>query len=270
MAITWNSLRVPARGEATAAGGGSARRGWSPTPAMVQVGLVLGLALAAGGAYLGSPGLRAETAAAASVLLSGDVDAAREYLLSYGPWAPVISSLLILAQALVSPLPAFMIVFANGLAFGTFWGGLLSAVATTVASGVCFLLARVVGRRPVELMVGRGPLEGADNWFARRGGRAVLAARLVPFMSVDLISFAAGLTGMRLRPFLGATFVGILPSTYLYSYLGERASRYALALLGANVVLTGCVAAAAALHRRRGRHRGQGSEPNRAPAQQSR
>ncbi len=59
---------------------------------------------------------------AAALLGRGDVSGLRDYILSFGLWAPVISALLMVLQALVAPLPAFVLTFANGLAFGTFWG----------------------------------------------------------------------------------------------------------------------------------------------------
>jgi uncharacterized membrane protein YdjX (TVP38/TMEM64 family) len=89
----------------------------------------------------------------------------------------------------------------------------------------------------VEALVGRAHLHSADRWFARWGTHAVLAARLMPFMSVDLISYAAGLTRLGLRPFLLATAVGVTPSLFLYSYLGERATRYILVLFAVNGVV---------------------------------
>jgi uncharacterized membrane protein YdjX (TVP38/TMEM64 family) len=216
---------------------------------LIRLGLALLLALVCGGAYALSPGLRAEIERAVGILLTGDVAAVKGYILSYGVWAPVISSALMLLQAVVSPLPAFLLTFANGLAFGAFWGGMLSLVSTTAAAGACFLLARVVGRTPVEALVGADHLRRADRWFERWGTHAVLAARLFPFMSVDLISYAAGLTSMRLRPFLGATFLGIIPSTFLYSYLGERATRYVLVLVAVNVAVIASAAVLAVVRR---------------------
>ncbi len=220
---------------------------------LIRLGLALGLAVVLGGAYALSPDLRAETAHALRILVNGDVAAVKTYILSFGIWAPVISSALMLLQALVSPLPAFLLTFANGLAFGAFWGGVLSLVSTTAASGACFLLARVVGRMPVEAMVGQKHLQAADRWFERWGTHAVLAARLFPFMSVDLISYAAGLTSMRLRSFMVATFLGIIPSTFLYSYLGERATRYVLVLVVVNGVVIGVAAVLAVTRRLRQR-----------------
>ncbi len=59
----------------------------------------------------------------------------------------------------------------------------------------------------------------------------MLIARLVPIVSFDIISYAAGLTPMRFRDFLGATLVGMAPATFLYAYLGEQAPQYVQVLL---------------------------------------
>ena len=92
--------------------------------------------------------------------------AVRDYILSFGAWAPVVSGLLMILQALAAPLPAFLITFANGLAFGVLWGGLLSLVSASAAA-VAFGISRALGRGPVEALVGKAGLESADRWFER-------------------------------------------------------------------------------------------------------
>ncbi len=219
-----------------------------------RLALVLAAAAAFGGAYLLSEEFRSEVAGAATILSRGDVAAVRDYILSFGPWAPVVSALLMVLQGLVAPLPAFLITFANGLAFGTFWGGLLSLASATLAAIVAFWLARVLGRGTVEALVGRSNLGSADSWFARWGAYAVLVARLVPIVSFDVISYAAGLTRMKFSGFVLATVVGAAPATFVYSYLGQRAPQYAEVLLIAfGIVIAGAVVAAVVRRRKRGK-----------------
>jgi uncharacterized membrane protein YdjX (TVP38/TMEM64 family) len=129
-------------------------------------------------------------------------------------------------QALLAFLPAFVLAFANGLAFGAFWGGLLSLSSATLAAAVSFGIAHALGRAPVEAILGKRSLGAADVWFARYGVYAVLIARLVPVVSFDVISYAAGLTRMSFSRFLLATIVGMAPVTFVYSFLGERAPQY--------------------------------------------
>ena len=49
----------------------------------------------------------------------------------------------------------------------------------------------------------------------------MLIARLFPFFQFDIISYGAGLTNMKLRNFAIASFIGMLPMTYVFASLGE-------------------------------------------------
>lgn len=214
--------------------------------------LVLTAAAAFGLAYLLSAEFRAELGRAAGILFRGDVAGLRDYILSFGAWAPVVSALLMVFQALAAPLPAFVLTFANGLAFGGFWGGLLSLSSAAVAAAISFWLARALGRAPVEALTGRAGLESADRWFERWGAHAVLVARLVPVLSFDVVSFAAGLTRVGFLRFFAATVVGAAPATFVYSYLGERApASVRVLLLAFGVVIAGAVVATVVRRRRR-------------------
>ncbi len=83
---------------------------------------------------------------------------------------------------------------------------------------------------------------------------AVLIARLVPILSFDVISFAAGLTRMGFWGFLIATAVGAAPATFVYSYLGGRAPQYVQVLLVAfGIVIAGAMVIAIVRRRRQGK-----------------
>jgi uncharacterized membrane protein YdjX (TVP38/TMEM64 family) len=185
--------------------------------------------------YLLSDGIRSETNRALGILGHGDIAGLRDYILSFGLWAPVASCFLMVLQALFAPVPSFLITFANGLAFGVFWGWMLSLFGHVLAASVCFGISRSLGRVPVEVLVGKTGLESADRWFARWGVYAVFAGRLLPGVAFDAISYAAGLTNMRFRNFIAATALGIFPQTFLYSYLGRQAPEY----VGLFLVTTG-------------------------------
>ena len=66
----------------------------------------------------------------------------------------------------------------------------------------------------------QGALESIDKFFERYGRNAVLICRLLPFVSFDFVSYAAGLTGMDFLGFFIATGIGQLPATLVYFYLG--------------------------------------------------
>ncbi len=218
----------------------------------VRLAVLLGAGVAFALAYGLSVGFRSEVDRAAAILGRGDVAALRDYILSFGAWAPVVSGLLMILQALAAPLPAFLITFANGLAFGVLWGGLLSLVSASAAAAIAFGISRALGRGPVEALVGKAGLESADRWFERWGHYAVFVARLVPILSFDVVSFAAGLTRMGFWRFFVATSVGAAPATFVYAYLGGRAPQYVQVLLVAfGVVIAGAIVAAIVRRRRR-------------------
>ncbi|MGI9121812.1 MAG: TVP38/TMEM64 family protein [Rubrobacter sp.] len=220
----------------------------------VRFALGLVVLAAFGLAYLLSDGFRAEVDRAVTILGRGDVAGLRDYILSFGAWAPIVSALLMVLQALVAPLPAFVLTFANGLAFGTFWGGMLSLVSASLAAAVSFWIARSLGRGPVEALVGREHLGAADRWFLRWGAYAILVARLVPLVSFDIISYAAGLTRMGFWRFMLATAVGMTPATFIYAYLGGKAPQYVQVLVVVfGVVIAGSVVAALLRRRRQGK-----------------
>ena len=201
--------------------------------------------------YLLSAAFRSEVHRALGILGRGDIAGLRDYIVSYGFWAPVASCFLMVLQALAAPVPSFLITFANGLAFGVFWGWMLSLFGHVLAAVVCFGISRALGRVPVEVLVGKTGLESADRWFANWGIYAVFVARLIPGIAFDVISYAAGLTRMRFRNFIVATTLGIFPQTFLYSFLGRQAPEYvALFLVTSGLVVAGVVAVAILRYRR--------------------
>src|SRR5215216_3404816 len=205
--------------------------------------------------YLLFEGFRSETNRALGILGRGDIAELRDYILSFGLWAPVASCFLMVLQALVAPVPSFLITFANGLAFGVFWGWMLSLFGHVLAAAVCFGISRSLGRVPVEVLVGRTGLESTDRWFAKWGIYAVFVGRLIPGVAFDVISYAAGLTRMRFRNFLAATALGIFPQTFLYSYLGRQAPQYVGLFLVTSALVVAAVVTVAILRYRRERRR---------------
>lgn len=149
-----------------------------------------------------------------------DVGAVKAYILSFGIWAPVVSFLLMMFQSLVAPLPAFLITFANAGLFGWIMGAVLSWTSAMAGAVLCFYLSKFYGRGFVEKLTSKFALQRVDDFFDKYGKYAVLIARLLPFMSFDIVSYGAGLTSMRFWSFFWATGLGQLPATIIYSYVG--------------------------------------------------
>jgi len=154
------------------------------------------------------------------ILSSLNLDILKGYILSFGILAPIVSFLLMILQSIVAPLPAFMITFANAGLFGWVKGALLSWTSSMVGAALCFYIARHLGRNIVEKLTSKFALDSIDDFFDRYGDYAIIIARLLPFISFDIVSYAAGLTSMSFWKFMFATGIGQLPATIVYSYVG--------------------------------------------------
>jgi uncharacterized membrane protein YdjX (TVP38/TMEM64 family) len=150
-----------------------------------------------------------------------DVDLVKGYILSFGIWAPIVSFLLMVFQSIAAPLPAFLITFANAALFGWIKGAILSWSSAMAGAVLCFYIAKFLGRDVVEKLTSKFALESVDNFFEKHGKYAILIARLLPFISFDIVSYGAGLTSMSFWAFFWATGIGQLPATLIYSYIGD-------------------------------------------------
>src|SRR4051812_34605381 len=121
----------------------------------------------------------------------GGVDQLRVKLLSYGPWAVAISAGLMIAQAVVAPIPGNIVSITNGLVFGPLWGALLSWITMTIGASISFMLSRTFGK-PLALKFAGKSMDHADRFFKKYGTQAMFLSRIVPFVPFDAVSYAAG------------------------------------------------------------------------------
>lgn len=168
-----------------------------------------------------------------SAFSSGDFRTMRDFVADYGVYAAAVSFFLMIFQSVAAPLPAFIITLANANLFGWWKGAILSWSSAMAGAALCFFIARILGRETAERLTSRAGLQSIDSFFERYGTHSILIARLLPFISFDLVSYAAGLTSMNFWPFFFATGVGQLPATIVYSYVGGMLTG------GAQMLMTG-------------------------------
>jgi uncharacterized membrane protein YdjX (TVP38/TMEM64 family) len=142
------------------------------------------------------------------------------YIRSFGIYAVLVSFLLMVFQSVAAPLPAFLITFANAAIFGWWQGALLSWISSMAGAALCFGIARVLGRDAVEKLTSKYAMASVEGFFEKYGKHTILVCRLLPFVSFDFVSYAAGLTSTGFLTFIVATGIGQLPATVVYSYVG--------------------------------------------------
>lgn len=180
--------------------------------------------LAAGGIAIllaGGYWLLSETGTLSLIL---DGAALREHIVRLGPWGPLAIIGLMAIAIVLSPIPSAPIALTAGVAYGHTWGTLYVLIGAEIGALVAFAVARLVGydvlRRWFGDRLSFGVLGSQNTLMA-----IVFVTRLLPFLSFDLVSYAAGLTPLTLWRFAVATLAGIVPASFLLAHFGgEMAS----------------------------------------------
>ncbi len=173
--------------------------------------------------YFAIPSFNATMNNFVSKLGSLNLESVIELIRGYGAYAAVVSFFLMILQSILSPIPALLITLSNAAVFGWWKGALLSFWSSMVGAALCFYIARILGRDVVEKITTKTGLAKVDEFFERYGKNSILICRLLPFVSFDIVSYAAGLTPIKFWDFFIATGLGQLPATIVYSYLGNLA-----------------------------------------------
>lgn len=125
-----------------------------------------------------------------------------------------------IAVAFSLPLASLMTLM-GGYLFGTFAGTLLAVCAATSGATGLFLIARSSLANSFQARAG-SHLARLQTGFGRGAFNYLLALRLIPLFPFWLVNLAPALLGMRLRSYIAATFLGILPSSLIYASIGSR------------------------------------------------
>lgn len=136
--------------------------------------------------------------------------------------------ILIYVAATVLLLPGSLLTLAGGFIFGLGYGYLIVAVASVTGAACAFLVGRYFARDWVSSKLEANPKFAAlDRAIADRGGLIVLLTRLSPVFPFNLLNYALGLTQVKFPTYVLASWIGMIPGTLLYVYLGSVASSLA-------------------------------------------
>ena len=176
------------------------------------------LAAAFGVAVLVHPG----TWATFTAMAGGDKETLRGMILGFGVFAPLASIALNVMQAVVAPVPGFVVPFVNGAVFGTWWGMAITWVGGIAGASACFWIARTAGRRFAERICSQFTIADEINRkLERHSFAAIFLGRLVPGVPFDFLSYFVGLTRVRFATFISATALGSTPHAFLYAFMGS-------------------------------------------------
>ena len=124
-----------------------------------------------------------------------------------------------IASVTLSLPQAALLTMTGGLLFGTVAGGMLAVTGATIGAILLFAIARHTFADPLARRGGTA-LGTLRDELRRDGFSYLLAIRLIPVVPFLLVNLAAALCGMRLRDFAAATFIGIMPATFIFASIG--------------------------------------------------
>lgn len=144
-----------------------------------------------------------------------------------GPWGPVFFIVFyILATVLF--LPGLIPTMAAGVLFGMIRGTLLVSISSISGATLAFLIGRYLAREWVAAMIrGNQKFEAIDAAVAEEGWKIVGLTRLSPVFPFNLLNYAFGLTQVSLKDYFLASWIGMLPGTVMYVYIGSLAGNLA-------------------------------------------
>lgn len=155
-----------------------------------------------------------------------------EQVRALGVWGPVLLGAVYIA-ATVFMLPGAILGLGAGFLFGVIPGVITISIASTMGAGAAFLVGRFLARDLVAKKVAAMPKFAAlDAAVAREGFKIVFLTRLSPVFPFNLLNYAYGLTGVPFAHYFLASWIGMLPGTILYVYLGSAAQSLAAVAAG--------------------------------------
>ena len=179
--------------------------------------------------------------AAALLVLAGLGLPIREMAESIFGWIqenPNISWLVFLGVyilATVLLLPGSVLTIGGGWIFGFVEGLVVVSLSSTLAASCSFLIGRYLARAWVEGKISQDSrYRSLDRAIGERGFFVVLLTRLSPLFPYNLLNYAWGISSVRLSRYVLASWMGMIPGTLLYVYLGAAASDISQLFSGAS------------------------------------
>ncbi len=168
----------------------------------------------------------------------------KEWIKQLGLLGPLVIILLIAMAIVISPIPSAPVALVSGAIYGHTLGTIYVVIGAVTGAIAAFMIARKLGYDYVNKKISAHlpvKLVGSQNTLML----IVFFTRLAPFISFDIISYAAGLTQLTLFRFILASFFGILPISFLLAHFGSKASNgemqgiaFALLFLGALTIIS--------------------------------
>src|SRR5437667_9107061 len=117
--------------------------------------------------------------------------------------------------------PGSVLTIGAGFVFCLWKGFLAVSVGATLGASLAFLIARFIARDKVEVIARRNEkFAKIDNAIGEQGAKLIFLLRLSPIIPFNLSNYFYGLTGVKFWPYVFASWIGMMPGTFLYVFIG--------------------------------------------------
>lgn len=148
----------------------------------------------------------------------------QEQVKRFGPWGPLVSIGLNVAQVLAAPVPGQIVGLANGYLYGIWLGTFYSMVGLALGRAMAMALGRWFGRPLVTRLVNPVQLARWDRIASHQGPAFFFLVFLLPFLPDDLVCFLIGLSPLPILPMVVLAALGGLPGVFVSCWVGAYAA----------------------------------------------
>ena len=136
--------------------------------------------------------------------------------------------------------PGSVLTIGAGFAFGLWKGFIAVSAGSTLGAALAFLVARYIARERVVAIAQRNEkFREIDSAIAKQGAKLIFLLRLSPVIPFNLSNYLYGLTGVKFWPYVLASWIGMMPGTFLYVYIGTAGKAAVSAAAGGEAVQRG-------------------------------
>src|SRR5712691_872607 len=146
---------------------------------------------------------------------------ALDWIGKLGPWGPVIF-VGVYVVATVFFIPGSVVTLGAGAVFGVVLGSVCVSISATLGATAAFLVGRYLARDAIARKIEKNEkFTTIDRAVANEGWKIVFLTRLSPVFPFTLLNYAFGLTRVTLSQYVLASWIGMMPGTVMYVYLGS-------------------------------------------------
>lgn len=143
------------------------------------------------------------------------------FITEYGSLAPLVFIILCAIKPLVLFLPSCGLTVIAGLLFGYIWGTVYVAVGGALSTIIGFYFARWYGRDAMKKLIEGNDLLKKLACKSNKNPRTTILYMRIFNVPWDLVSYWAGLIGIRFKDFYIASLVTLIPVSFIYTYFGS-------------------------------------------------